>query len=167
MPKWRLTRKMWVVPLAALVAIGIVVALAIFVRSFESVDYAPIGLSTGRAAAGAPHNSSAPFKHAGAGGSGPTSGDVHTLVVHVESSERIGVIGYLAPTSPDIAFGKARNVGKSWTVRTTVTGRRKYAIIWIRGAKDGTSVSCSITVDGKLVDRKRTKGPGGKQICSA
>jgi hypothetical protein len=167
MPKWRLTRKMWAIPLAAVLAIGIVVALAIFVRSYERSDYAPIGLSTDRAAAGDPHHSSARFKHAGAGGPGPSPGDVHTLVVHVESSERIGVIGYFAPTSPDIRYGKARNVGKSWTVRTTVTGRPKYAIIWIRGAKDGTSVSCSITIDGKLADRKRTKGPDGQQICSA
>jgi hypothetical protein len=180
MRRLRLTRKGWAAPLAALVAIGIIVALAFYVRGFESTSNDPVALPTDSPAAGAPHGSSAPSKNAhgtqvvvpgggtatlGAGGSGLSLRGVHTLVAHVESSEPIGDIGYLAPTSPDLSFGTAKNVGKSWTVRTRVTGRPKYAIIWIKGAKDGTSVSCSITIDGKVADRQRTKGPYGRQIC--
>jgi hypothetical protein len=177
MRKWRLTRKARVAALATLVAIGIVVALVFYVRAFQDAgsNY-PVALPTDdNPAAGPSRGPSAPSKHPRkhahgtpeASRSGPPAHGVHTLVAHVESAEPIGVIGYLVPTSPDLSFGKAKHVGKSWTVRTRVTGRPKYAIIWIKGAKDGTSVSCSITIDGKVVDRQRTKGPSGLQACSA
>jgi hypothetical protein len=174
MRKRRLTRKVWVALLAALVGIGLVVALAFYIHGFQETGNHPVALSTDSPAAGTPHGPSAPTRHPGkhahgtpsAGGSGPSRPGVHTLVVHVKSSEPIGVISYLVPTSPDHSFGKVKNVRRSWKLRTRVTGRPKYAIIWIKGAKDGTSVRCSITIDGKVVDRQRTKGAAGLQACS-
>jgi hypothetical protein len=169
MRKSRLTRKVWMIPLAFLVAVGMVVALGLYVRSFRSTRYPPITLPTAFPGGGAPYGSSTPARHPGTNahrGSKPSRPGVHRLVAHVRSSERIGVIGYLVPTSPNHSYGKVKNVGKSWTVRTRVTGRPKYAIIWITGAKDGTPVSCSIAIDGKVVDRQRTKGPYGRQACS-
>ena len=120
MRKWRLTRKAWVVPLAALVAIGIVVALAFYVRGFQRTGNDPVALSTDSPAAGAPHGPSAPNRHPSkhapgtpsASGSGRSRRGVHTLVAHVKSSEPIGVISYLVPTSPDLSFGKAKNVAQ-------------------------------------------------------
>jgi hypothetical protein len=185
MRKLRLTRKGWVAPLVAVLAVGLVVALAFYVRGFQDTGPDPAALPTAPppsatlGSSPSDHHAKHPHKNArgqvvaggltlgAAGGPGLSFSGGHTLVAHVESSEPIGVIGYLAPTSPDIAYGTARNVGTSWTVRTTVAGRPKYAIIWIYGAKDGASVSCSITIDGKVADRESTKGPYGRQICFA
>jgi hypothetical protein len=191
MRKLRLTRKGWVAPLAAVVAIGILVALAFYVRGFEGTGDDPQALPTDSPAAGSPLGSPDPLgqhhRHPGknghgtevvvpgggptvtlgAGGPGLTISGGHTLVAHVESSEPINVIGYLSPTSPDLTYGTVKNVGRSWTVRTTVSGPPKYAILWIYGAKDGASVTCSITIDGKVADRKTTKGPYGRQLCFA
>jgi hypothetical protein len=188
MRKLRLTRKSWLAPLAAVLTIGILVALAFYVRGFEGTGDEPVALPspTSGATLGSPeptkHRSEHPGKHPNGtevvvpgggptvtlgGGSGLSITGGHSFVVHVESAEPIGIIGYLAPTSPDLSYGTVKNVGTSWTVRTTVSGPPKYAIIWIYGAKDGTSVTCSITIDGKLADRETTKGPYGRQICFA
>ena len=190
MKRPRLSRKGWLAPLAAIVAIGIVVGLAFWVRGFQGTSSDPLAAPTDTGGPGAPHSRSPsndkhghgkkkhskdptvftpsdgpPVTLGAGGGPGLSIGGGHTLVAHVESSEPIGVIGYLSPTSPDLTYGTAKNVGTSWTVRTTVSGRPKYAILWIYGAKDGTSVTCSLTIDGKVVDRESTKGPYGRQIC--
>lgn len=190
MRKLRLTRKGWLAPLAAVLAIGILVALAFYVRGFEGTSKDPVALPTGTSTSGAGLGSPDPSKHRSehpgkhprgtevvvpgggptvtlGGGPGLSLAGGHTLVAHVESSKPIGIIGYLSPTSPDLTYGTAKNVGKSWTVSTTVAGQPKYAIIWIYGAKDGASVTCSITIDGKVADRETTKGPYGRQICFA
>jgi hypothetical protein len=186
---WRLPRKGWVAPVAIVVAVGIIVALAFYVRGFQGTSNDPIALPPSPGASlGSPSPSKPHAKHphkkghgkqvvvpgggptltlGSGGGSGLSFSGGHTMVVHVESAEPIGVIGYLSPTSPDLSYGTAKNVGRSWTVRTTVAGPPKYAIIWIYGAKDGTPVSCSITLDGKVADRETTKGPYGRQICFA
>jgi hypothetical protein len=189
MKRRRWSRASWLAPLAAIVAIGIIVALAFYVRGFQGTSNDPAALPTDTGAPGAPHsNGSSGHKHrhpdknahgtkvvvpsggptvtlGGAGGPGLAIAGPHTMVAHVESSEPISVIGYLSPTSPDLTYGTAKNVGTSWTVHTTVSGRPKYAILWIYGAQDGARVTCSITIDGTVVDRKSTKGPYGRQIC--
>jgi hypothetical protein len=193
MRKLRLTRKGWMAPLAAVVAIGILVALAFYVRGFEGTGDDPQALPTESSTTGSQLGAPDPLgqhpRHHGkkgddgdgtkfvvpgggptvtlGGGSGLTIAGSHTMVAHVESSEPINVIGYLSPTSPDLTYGTVKNVGRSWTVRTTVSGPPKYAILWIYGAKDGASVTCSITIDGKVADRKTTKGPYGRQLCFA
>ncbi len=166
MRKWRLTRKAWVVPLAALVAIGIVVALAFYVRGFQRTGNDPIALPTDSPAAGAPHGSSAPSKHPGKHARG------------TPERERVRPFGAAACTRWSRTSNRPSRSGSSaiscrparisLTARSGTSaraglcgpgsrGRPKYAIIWIKGAKDGTSVSCSITIDGKVVDRQRTR----------
>jgi hypothetical protein len=191
-----MSRTAWVAPLAVLVAIGVIVALAFYVRGFQGTGNDHVLLPTDSAPAGASGSSTSAHKHKhkhkhgkkhgkhghkitvpgggptvtlGSGGGGlHLTGNVHRLVVRVHSKEPIRTtIGYFVPTSPDIPYGKAKNVGNSWTVRTTVTGKPHYAIIWIYGAKDGTPVTCSLTLDGQLAVRKTTVGPYGRQICYA
>lgn len=190
-----MSRTAWIAPLAVLLAIGVIVALAFYVRGFQSTGHDPVGLPGGSSpSAGAPVSSAHQHKsgkhskkhgkHGGhgksetstpsggttvdvGGGSGLTITGEHTLVARVTSAAPIGEIGYLAPTSPDISYGTAKNVGKSWTVHTTVTGKPKYAIIWIYAGKSGTPVTCSISIDGKVRSHETTSGPYGRQICYA
>jgi hypothetical protein len=190
-----MTRTAWVAPLAVLVAIGVIVALAFYVRGFQGTgdDHALLPTNTGApggasglSAHGHKHKHKHGKKHGkhshktkfvvpsdgptvtlGAGGGGLTITGQHTLVVRVTSSAPIPAVGYLAPTSPDIPYGTAKNVGKNWSVHTTVSGKPKYAIIWIYSGKSGAPVTCSITIDGKLADRKATTGAYGRQICYA
>jgi hypothetical protein len=185
-----MSRTAWVAPLAVLVAIGAIVGLAFYVRGFQSTGDDPVGLpSVTRPPSVAPGSSAHEHKHKhkkkhgkhghrvvvpggptvtlGAGGDGLSVTGPHKLVVRVSSSAPIPAVGYLAPTSPDIPYGTAKNVGKHWTVHTTVSGKPKYAIIWIYAGKSGAAVTCSITIDGTVRDRKTTSGAYGRQICYA
>ena len=193
MRRMRLTRMGWVAPLAAVVAIGIIVALAFYVRGFQGTTHDDVTLPSDSPAPGVPHGTSTssthhrkhpgkhPGKHSGsptdavpsgvtlgAGGGGLTITGTHTHDGPRSFSRApIPVIGYLAPTSPDIAYGTAKNVGTNWTVHTTVSGQPKYAIIWIYAGKSGAPVTCSLTIDGKLRVKKTTTGAYGRQVCYA
>jgi hypothetical protein len=190
MRRMRLSRMGWVAPLAAVVAIGIIVALAFYVRGFQGTGSDAVPLPTHSRSPGAPRATS-PAKHQhrkhsgkhshkhtgeptsvpgvtlGAGGGGLTITGTHTLVVKVHSSAPISTIGYLAPTSPDIAYGTVKNISTNWTVHTTVSGSPKYAIIWIYAGKSGAPVTCSLTIDGELRVKKTTTGAYGRQVCYA
>lgn len=89
----------------------------------------------------------------------------HHIVLAASSRHAIGRVGYLAPTSPDHPSGDVKHVGRAWTVRTTVTGSPYYALVFVQAGADGTPITCSITLDGKLLSRKSTSGAYGRQVC--
>lgn len=91
----------------------------------------------------------------------------HVLVLSVRSAVPIGTVGYLVPTSPNHNYGTARQVGTRWSMRTTVTGKPYYTALFIQAGATGSPVTCSISLDGKVVDTKSTTGAYGRQVCVA
>jgi hypothetical protein len=89
----------------------------------------------------------------------------HKLVLSASSARAISRVGYLAPTSPDHSYGDVKKVPRTWSVRTTVTGGPEYAVIFIQAGASGTPITCTITVDGVILDKKTTSGAYGRQVC--
>jgi hypothetical protein len=89
----------------------------------------------------------------------------HRIVLAASSRHAIGRVGYLAPTSPDHPSGDVKHVGRQWVVHTTVTGSPYYALVFVQAGADGTPITCSITLDGKVLSRKSTSGAYGRQVC--
>jgi hypothetical protein len=89
----------------------------------------------------------------------------HRIVLAASSRHAIGRVGYLAPTSPDHASGDVKHVGRQWAVHTTVSGSPYYALVFVQAGADGTPITCSITLDGKVLSRKSTSGAYGRQVC--
>jgi hypothetical protein len=107
------------------------------------------------------------FTFTAAGGPGFTivPAPRHRLVATVHSSIRIGTVGFLIPTSPDHSYGSAKNVGTSWSLRTTVTGKPYYAAIFVQAGATGAPITCTIMLDGKIISSKQTHGEYGRQVC--
>jgi hypothetical protein len=81
------------------------------------------------------------------------------------SSEPIGVVGYFVPTSRDRPSGTARGVGRSWSLTTRVYGNPDYAQMFLQAGPSGATITCTITVDGTVTERRSSSGPYGQLFC--
>jgi len=90
----------------------------------------------------------------------------HRVVLRVTSQGPIGTIGYYIPYSPDKQSGTVKRVGTSWSLKTFSYGDPDYARIYVSsGADPSITVTCTITVDGKVTTKKTTDGPYSVLIC--
>lgn len=90
----------------------------------------------------------------------------HKITLKVTSKGPIGTIGYYIPYSPDRQSGTLQNVGTSWSLRTVSYGDPDYARIYLRaGGNPAITVTCTISVDGKVVTQETTDGPYALLIC--
>lgn len=89
----------------------------------------------------------------------------HVLVLSASAAVPIGVVGYLVPTSTNHNYGTAHGVGDHWTLHTTVTGKPYYAAVFIQAGASGSPVTCSISLDGKVIASESTTGAYGRQVC--
>lgn len=89
----------------------------------------------------------------------------HRITLSARSSDPIGVVGYNIPTSRDRPSGTARGVGRSWSLTTRVYGRPDYAQMFLQAGPSGASITCTITVDGKVTERRASSGPYGQLFC--
>ena len=89
----------------------------------------------------------------------------HRLVLTAWSSQDIGTVGYLVPTSANDAYGSAKNVGARWSLHTTVTGDPDYAVFFVGAGPSGATVHCRLSVDGKVLDTASTRGNYGRGVC--
>lgn len=87
------------------------------------------------------------------------------IVLSATSAASIYAVGFQAPTSVDRSSGVVRDAGPRWGVTTTVYGRPDYARLFAQAGPTGAPVTCTITVDGKVRDRRTTQGPYGMVIC--
>ena len=99
-----------------------------------------------------------------AGEGGITTLPKHSISLLVTSSEPISYVGYQIPTSPDKFYGVNKNVGKSWSLLTFGYGPPDYAQIFSAAGARGT-VTCTITIDGKVTERLSTDGPNSRLFC--
>ncbi len=81
------------------------------------------------------------------------------------STEPIGVVGYFIPTSRDRSGGTAQGVGRSWSLTTRVYGSPDYAQMFLQAGPSGAAITCTITVDGKVTERRSSSGPYGQLFC--
>jgi hypothetical protein len=89
----------------------------------------------------------------------------HRVTMRVTSEAPIGTIGYVVPTSLRNSSGVVKNVGTSWTLTTTAYGDPDYARLYMQAGARGFPVTCTITVDGKVTEKRSTEGPYGQLIC--
>lgn len=90
----------------------------------------------------------------------------HRITLKVTSQGPIGTIGYYIPYSPDKQSGTLMNVGTSWSLRTVSYGDPDYARIYLRaGGNPAIRITCTISVDGRVVTQETTDGPYALLIC--
>ncbi|MCW2787042.1 MAG: hypothetical protein JWP74_3559 [Marmoricola sp.] len=89
----------------------------------------------------------------------------HHVVMTVTSQAPIGTIGYVVPTSLDHASGIVKNVQNRWSLGTTAYGQPDYAQLFLQAGARGYPVTCVITVDGHVTERRSTEGPYGQLLC--
>jgi hypothetical protein len=161
---------------------ALLVCIGLFVRAYrnagpEGVPEAdaptpvPTPVPTVQPAVGGPPvvvGSAAPDVTLSPGGYGGfTFGTVpsHRLVMSATSTAPIGTVGYLAPTSADHSYGSAEHVGRHWTVTTRVLGKPQYAAVFVQAGASGAPITCTVSVDGKVVSRRTTSGAYGREVC--
>lgn len=99
-------------------------------------------------------------------GSGGTNGlPRHRVTITMTSSAPIGGVGYIVPTSLNDYYGIAKDVGRSWSLSTVVYGDPDYAQAFSQASARGNPITCTITVDGRVTDRRSTEGPYGQMFC--
>ena len=80
------------------------------------------------------------------------------------SDHPIGWLGWIIPTSKDNSSGKRTGVGTSWSLSTIGYGRPDYARLFFMSGPVG-SVTCTITVNGRVTEQRTTKGPYDQMMC--
>ncbi len=127
-------------------------------------DEASTGTGTGRGQGGAPSSfGGGPVGLAGEGAS--LSTQTRRLTMSATSDEPILVLGYQVPTSNDAVFGRVKSPGRSWSRSTTVYGPPDYAQIFLQAGPRATTISCTVTVDGRVTDRRTATGPYAQLFC--
>lgn len=107
-----------------------------------------------------------PLNLPGLGGEGGVSGlPPHQIRLQLTSAVPISGVGYVIPTSLKDFYGVAEDIGKSWSLTTTVYGNPDYAQLFAQAGARGFPVTCTITVDGKVTERRSTAGPYGQLFC--
>lgn len=99
------------------------------------------------------------------GQGGITSFPKHNIVLQLTSASPISYAGYLVPTSQDRSYGVSRNPGTSWSLSTIGYGPPDYAQIFSAAGRYGATVTCTVTVDGRVTDRRSTDGPYSQLFC--
>lgn len=100
---------------------------------------------------------------AGEGGESHLQG--HRISMQMSSSSPIRTVGYIVPTSLDNSYGVVKNVGSSWSLGTTVYGPPDYAQLFAQAGPAGNRITCTISVDGKVTERRSSVGPYGRLFC--
>lgn len=89
----------------------------------------------------------------------------HRVTMRVTSEAPIGTVGYVVPTSLRNSSGVVKNVGRSWALTTTAYGDPDYAQLFMQAGARGYPITCTISVDGRVTERRSTEGPYGQLIC--
>lgn len=122
------------------------------------------GAGTGSGSAGS--SSSFGQELTGLQGEGATASiPTHRVTMSAQSDQSILVLGYLVPTSKDASYGRVREPGRSWSRSTTVYGPPDYAQIFLQSGPNATTISCTVTVDGRVTEQRTATGPYAQLFC--
>jgi hypothetical protein len=92
-------------------------------------------------------------------------GTPHAIVITATSAAAIGRLGYLIPTSNDHSYAVVNGVGTSWSIATNAYGKPQYALVFVQAGGSGAAITCTVSVDGKVVNSSTTSGRYGRTIC--
>lgn len=89
----------------------------------------------------------------------------HKLTVRITSASSVGLVAWIIPTSTTNSKGTATTSKTSWSMTTTVHGRPDYAAVFAQAGPSGVPVTCELSIDGRVTERRSTKGPYGSMWC--
>jgi hypothetical protein len=87
-----------------------------------------------------------------------------TLTVTAPQSARTAV-GWWVPTSPGAKTGSAKYIGASWSHTAYGYGSPEYARLLVIAGAEGVPTTCTIKVDGRVVDQRTTSHAYGQALC--
>jgi hypothetical protein len=90
----------------------------------------------------------------------------HRVTLSVTADQPVATaVGWWIPTTPGARKGSAKYVGASWSHSAVVYGEPDYARLLVIAGIEGLPITCTISVDGKVVDRRTTQHAYGKAMC--
>ncbi|GAA1528294.1 hypothetical protein [Nocardioides humi] len=89
----------------------------------------------------------------------------HTLTIKMSTAGQLGTIAWIIPTSVESHEGTAVVRGGTWSLTTTVYGNPDYAVVFAQQGRVEEPVTCVITVDGKVTERRSTQGAYSAMWC--
>ncbi len=102
----------------------------------------------------------------GLGGKGGVKGlPKMRITLSMTSAAPIAYVGYIVPTSLDHSTGTVKDPGTSWSLTTIGYGPPDYAQLFSIAGPTGIPVTCTITVNGKVTERRTTTGPYDQMFC--
>lgn len=175
--------------LGAGLVVGVVVAMAFFVRGFDNTSggdaalaaptpggsasiAVPVPMPSAKSAKSAKYVDPATGKTIDLGQNDAPGLKIdnvyqHRLVVTVTSRQPVYAVGWLIPTSMNYSYGRNMQPGRHFSLVTRVTGRPYYSIIWVWAGKAGAPATCTVSIDGHVRTSKTTTGSYGRQLCFA
>lgn len=87
------------------------------------------------------------------------------LRITVTSADPIGTVGWVIPMSKEKPSGQAGGVGRSWSLSTTVYGKPDYARVFLQAGPTGAPITCVISINSTVTERRATVGPYGALMC--
>jgi hypothetical protein len=99
-------------------------------------------------------------------GSGGANGlPPHRVVIEAGSDGPLLGVGWRIPTANGARKGKDLSYKNWFRHSTTAYGKPDYAQLYTRVGPDSSVVWCTVTVDGKVVEREEAHGPWGGVFC--
>lgn len=89
----------------------------------------------------------------------------HKLTVTMSTAGVLGTVAWIIPTSVENHEGTAVVRGSTWSLTTTVYGNPNYAVVFAQQGRVDQPVNCTITVDGRVTERRSTKGAYSAMWC--
>lgn len=89
----------------------------------------------------------------------------HHLTVTMSTAGVLGTVAWIIPTSVESHQGTAVVRGGTWSLSTTVYGNPDYAVVFAQQGRVDQPVTCTITVDGRVTERRSTKGAYSAMWC--
>ncbi len=88
-----------------------------------------------------------------------------TIELRMTSSAPIPYVGYVVPTSLNDSSGADKNPGTNWSRRMIGYGKPDYAQLFSISGPAGIPITCTITVNGKVTEKRTTTGPYDQMFC--
>ena len=89
----------------------------------------------------------------------------HRITLSLTSPGPIAYVGYIVPTSLDNDTGTVKDLGTSWSMTTIGYGPPDYAQMFSLSGPTGVPITCTITVDGRVTEKRTTTGPYDQLFC--
>lgn len=89
----------------------------------------------------------------------------HTLTVRVSTAGQLGTVAWIIPTSVENERGAVKVLDNTWSLTTTVYGNPDYAVVFAQQGRVDQPTTCVVTVDGRVTERRSTKGAYSAMWC--